>query len=151
MRGTERLGSGISALQLNQVLVNQPHLQTRGENIDTPHPIQSPCKGFPGSQALDWHLCRASFQGALPTQGPADHTQECSWHRDWLHLPPTSSVIKSHLPSLGFCPFSAWKCQANKGEGSNGGKKQSHVSKKCFPKPQNKQLEETGNYIAFNL
>lgn len=30
-------------------------------------------------------------------------------------------------------------------------KKQSHVSTKCFPKTQNKQLEKTGNNIAFNL
>lgn len=30
-------------------------------------------------------------------------------------------------------------------------KKQSHVSTKCFPKTQNKQLEKIGNNIAFNL
>lgn len=138
-----------------QFLVNQPlaltHLQAMGGDIDTLHQIQSPRRGIPGSQALDWHLCTASFQGALPRQAPADRTQERSWQCDWLRLPPTSSVIKSYLPSLGFCPFSAWKCQANKGEGNNGGKKQSHVSTKCFPKPQNKQLGKTGNYIVFNL
>lgn len=155
VRGTEGLGSGVSALRRNQSAgFGKPtssfntSATLRGEYCTLP---QSLCKGIPGSQALDWHLCRASFQGALPTQAPADRTQERSRQRDWLHLPPTSSVIKPHLPSLGFCPFSAWKCQANKGEGSNGGKKQSHLSKKCFLKPQNKQLGETGNYIAFNL
>lgn len=143
VRGTEGLGSGISALWLNQSAVfGKPtpaltHLQTRGGNSDTLHQTQSPCKGITA-------FGLASFQGALPKQAPADGTQESSWQCDWLYLPPTSSVIKSHLSSSGFCPFSARKCQANKGEGSNGGKKQSHVSKKCFPKPQNKQLGKTG-------
>lgn len=151
MRGTKAPGSGISALRLNQ-----------STGFGKPASSFSHiCKFYGGmftyyarsrvraKASLDRELwigvfALHNFRG-LCKQTPADRTQESSRQCDWLYLPPTSSVIKSHLPSLCFSPFSAGKCQANKGERSNGGEKkkqQSHVSTKGFLETQNKQLEE---------